>query len=71
MCRYIWGDKPMDRPAEVIYANEPDAADRATTARAVALPSLIELNREMCAKFQRGEISFEAFDWHLRTICGV
>ncbi len=33
--------------------------------------AFVALNREMEAKFLRGEISFSSFDWHLRTICGV
>jgi hypothetical protein len=34
-------------------------------------PAFVALNREMEAKFLRGEISFSSFDWHLRSICGV
>ena len=33
--------------------------------------ALVELNREMERKFLAGEIPFSAFDWHLRSICGV
>jgi hypothetical protein len=34
-------------------------------------PAFVALNRDMEAKFRRGEISFASFDWHLRHICGV
>jgi hypothetical protein len=34
-------------------------------------PAFVALNRDMEAKFRRGEISFSQFDWHLRTMCGV
>lgn len=34
-------------------------------------PNFIALNREMERKFRAGEISAAAFDWHLRTMCGV
>ena len=30
-----------------------------------------KLNAEIEAKWRRGEITWEAFDWWLRTICGV
>jgi hypothetical protein len=43
--------------------------------RARVLPdydaAFVALNREMEGKFLRGEIPFSAFDWHLRSICGV
>jgi hypothetical protein len=29
------------------------------------------LNRQIEAAWRRGEVSFEAFDWWLRWICGV
>lgn len=34
-------------------------------------PAFIALNRDMEAKFLRGAISFNSFDWHLRHIYGV
>ncbi len=33
--------------------------------------TFIELNRQMEAKWRRGEITWEQFDWHLRWICGA
>lgn len=32
---------------------------------------MVELNRHMERAWRRGEISWETFDWYLRTICGV
>jgi hypothetical protein len=33
--------------------------------------AFVALNRDMEAKFRSGQISFNSFDWHLRSICGV
>jgi len=32
---------------------------------------LCVLNRQIEEKFKRGEITWESFDWWLRTMCGV
>lgn len=32
---------------------------------------LIELNRLMEARWRRGEITFDQFNWHLKWVCGV
>jgi len=33
--------------------------------------TLVQLNREMERKWRAGEITFNQFDWHLRTMCGI
>jgi len=59
-------------PTERLHDDVPDNKE---AERARVLPdydaAFVALNREMEGKFLRGEIPFSAFDWHLRSICGV
>ena len=46
-------------------------SDKPTDDEGQELPDQRVINREIEDRWRRGEITFEAFDWWLRSMCGV